>query len=887
MSAGNTGQSGRFFVKGFLCIFIGRGVIGKEITLRIEKCKVNHLTDPVGYELSNLRISWTVEDSLGKRQTAARILISDRKKMDHLIYDTGWEQMDSLGQEIPLKTKPRTRYYYTVSVRSDAEEEATSKICFFETSKEKEKWNAEWITCREKGNSSPVFCRKIQLADRVSSARLYITGLGLYEAFYNGKRVGDEYLTPYCNDYTSWIQYQTYDITDLLSEDGELSVMLGNGWYKGRFTYESKHTDKGRYGDRFLLLAELRITYQNGQTEVIGTDGNWTVKKSNITFSNIYDGEYRDDSFLSQGNAAQKAIRVKKEDIPKARLTARLSQPVKVIRPLKAELLHTPKGELVLDVGQNITGSFRMKVKLKKGNQLKLSFGELLQDGEFYRENLRSAKAEYLYTSDGKENILQPHFTFYGYRYVKVEGYDDIKPEDFSALPYSTELEETGRISTGDRRVNKLISNIRWSCRDNFVDVPTDCPQRDERMGWTGDAQAFSASATYLTDSYAFYRKYLYDLAKEQKKVKGNVPFTIPSFGMCKEKGGWAGGGSAVWGDAATIIPWVLYRYYGDLTILREQYASMKGWVDHITSRDGKDCGWRREFHFGDWLALDVPGADVSATSGATDVAFIADVYYMASAKIVSDTADLIGLPEEAKAYRDLSDRIRSRIGEEFYSPNGRCCCDTQTGLLLTLKHHLADPERNRKRLREKLERNGNKLDCGFVGAPILCMTLSENAMSDMAVKLLLNTEFPGWLHEVELGATTVWERWNSLDENGHISSTGMNSLNHYAYGSVLEWMFAYLAGIRPNEAGFRSAILEPVPVPQMKYAKASYRSAVGLWECGWKILEGPKIEVTCRVPFGATADLILPYAKRNSIRHLDAGEYSFVYKADRGLEKV
>ena len=859
--------------------------------MRVVACKINHITNPVGYDLSDLRVSWNVVESVGKCQKKTRIQVSLDRLMDKTIYDSGWAKLDCRAQAIPIKLKPRTRYYYTVSVVSDAGEEAVSDICYFETSKEKEKWTAKWISCKDNGNQSPVFFKDIDLNGKVESARLYITGLGLYEVYYGDKKIGDEYLTPYCNDYSNWVQYQTFDVTKYLLKSDRLSVMLGNGWYKGRFCFSSKEKSKGHYGTRYLLLAELHISYKNGDTEVIGTDADWNVEKSNITFSNIYDGEHRDDTLSAKDKGSSQRVVCVKNGISKARLSARLSQPVKVIRPMKVKLIKTPKKDIILDVGQNITGGFKLKVKIKKGKKLKLSFGEVLQDGEFYRDNLRSAKAEYIYLSSGKETVIQPHFTFYGYRYVKVEGYDAIKAEDFVALPYSTELEETGKILTGNKLVNKLISNIYWSCKDNFVDVPTDCPQRDERMGWTGDAQAFSATATYLNDSYAFYKKYLYDMYWEQKKHKGGVPFTIPSFGLPA--------GSAVWGDAATIIPWTLYRFYGDRAILDDQYESMRSWVDFITSKDKDDCGWRKEFHFGDWLALDVPGADVSATSGATDTAFIADVYYMESAKIVADAAAILGKNQESKKYKALSEKIRNRIHEEFYSPNGRCCCDTQTGLVLTLRHHLADAEKTKERLRKKLKDNGYKLDCGFVGAPLLCMTLSENDMSDLAVKLLLNDKYPGWLNEVKLGATTVWERWNSLDENGHISSTGMNSLNHYAYGSILEWMFAYLAGIRPGDEGFLRAIIEPKPVYALKYVNSTYRSALGLWKSEWKVLDKNHVEIAVEVPFGAKADLKLPLAGKSvfnnrknpifksvtdDICHLDAGSYRISYRTSQPI---
>ena len=840
--------------------------------MKITDCKINHLSNPLGYELSAPRVSWHVEESTGSAPLWARLVVSGDPAFKNIIYDSGEVTEDLLYLPVKAELQPFTLYFYTVTVKSDAGEEAVSDICTFETARGNLPWAGKWITCCNNGDAAPLFSKEISPKSKVSSARLCITGLGLYEAFIGKERVGDELLAPYCNDYDRWIRYQTYDVTALLKENTVISVLLGNGWYKGRFGFRKKEGQTGFYGTDYMLLAELRIEYKDGTKEVIGTDGTWKVQETGILSNNIYDGETRDDTvFENTGlpftvDKKEECARVLSEDeAPKAFVSPRYDLPIRVVKEFPAKLTVTPRGEKVFDIGQNISGIFRLRVRGKKGQKIRLQFGEVLQDGCFYRDNLRSAKAEYVYISDGNEKTLVPHFTFYGYRYINIEGYPDVKEEDITALACTTDLSETGKITCGHPLVQQLISNVNWGRRDNFLDVLTDCPQRDERMGWTGDAQVFSATASYLTDSYPFYRKYLHDMYLEQTHHNGGVPHTVPSFGM--------DAGSSVWGDAATIIPWNVYRFSGDKTIIREQYESMRSWVDFMTSADGEGAGWRRTFHYGDWLSLDVPHAAADQCFGATDVGFIADVYYMYSSELVADAAKMLGKKEDEETYRALSEKIRKRILDEYYSQNGRCCCDTQTGLVLSLIHGLGNREKAAERLKRKIEDNHGKLDCGFVGAPLLCITLSENGMSDIAAHLLLNEEYPGWLYEVKLGATTIWERWNSLDESGHISSTGMNSLNHYAYGSVLEWIFAYAAGLRPVEAGFTRTLIAPYPIKELGFLKCEYLSAAGLWKVSWEFGNDGAVLYKITVPFGAVAEVLLP--GREKMR-LKPGTYEF-----------
>ncbi len=903
--------------------------------MKIYDMKVNHLTNPLGFFMERTVFTWKVAEAAGKYQEAARIRIAEDPEFSKIIFDSGFDrEADSLAYKVELELTPRTRYYWTVTVRSNAGEECTGTAQWFETAKREEPWQAEWITCDNTQKRHPYFEKRIVPKKAVASARLYISGLGLYEAYYipeqfpgaeeggqgigscgdrksdgagscgdrkpdgaGGRdvnasggepvRIGQEYLTPYSNDYHEWVQYQTFDVTELLEAGaGTLSVLLGNGWYKSRFGFSARE-EKGFYGSEWKLIAELRIRYEDGTEEVIGTDLSWKVRRSTITFSNLYDGEWRDDTLT-----ALPQEEVKLCEPPLGQLTERMSLPVavhEIFTPV--ELIITPAGECVFDMGQEFTGIFSLRVREPAGAVVHIQTGEILQGGNFYNENLRSAKSEYYYVSDGREKEITPHFTFYGYRYVKVEGISDLKTEDFKGLAYYSSIEAKGSLHTGHELVNRFIENVRWGLQSNFVDVPTDCPQRDERMGWTGDAQVFSATATYLKDTYAFYAKYLYDMAKEQSALEGKVPDVVPSCGVKSA--------ACVWGDASCIIPWNLYLFYGDKSILEDQFDSMRSWVDYVRRVDGDNHGWRYVFHYGDWLALDNPKGGAEQCFGATDEEFIANLYYAVSAGLVAKAARVLGKREEEEEYGRISREQFEIVKKEYYSVTGRCCIKTQTALVLTLKYHLTENEElARKQLKKLFEDSEGKLKTGFVGTPLLCNVLSDHGMSELAYGLLLNEEYPGWLNEVKLGATTVWERWNSLLSDGSISGITMNSMNHYAYGSVEEWMFRHSAGINSVDSapGFRQVEFIPTLNRELRSMEGYYDSPSGIYRSAWEFTDKSHVRLSVSVPFGCRATLKLPLAKeavfqdagnpvfadvREGICYLEPGDYQVAYEIE------
>ena len=858
--------------------------------MKIISMKCNRIVTPLGYEMAAPVLSWITETDEASVQLAAQVEVALDKDFLNKVHDSGKaKDIDSIGYTPDIKLKPRTRYYWRVRVWTDGGE-AESSISWFETAKLDEPWTGKWITPSWEETSVHPFLRKSFQIDReITSARLYVCGLGLYEAEINGSRIGDEYLTPYCNSYNNWLQYQTYDVTKFLEKGNNcLGALLGNGWYKGRFGFTGK--EEGCYGNQFALLGELVISYADGTTETVITDESWKAEASHILDSSIYDGEIQDAGKYKKGWSTAvvsddewQSVHIL--DMDYSLLSARRSLPVRIKEKHKPmQVIHTPKDETVLDMGQNMVGWVSFHVNAPAGTVIRLQYGEELQEGCFYRENLRTAKAEFKYTSDGQSAEVKPHFTFYGFRYIKVEGWHgELTTEDFTGCVVYSDMERTGNIETSNPMINRLFLNALWGQKGNFLDVPTDCPQRDERMGWTGDAQMFSGTACMNMDCDAFFHKFLYDLAQEQESLGGIVPHTVPSFDLShKGENSFLSGGSSAWSEAATVIPWNLYLHYGDKAILKQQLNSMKSYVDYIRSMDDGSRLWNSGFHFGDWLALDGQG-DFNPFGG-TPTDLIATAFYAYSSEILSKAAAVLGLTSIEEEYRKLSEEVKDAFCKEFLTPRGRLAADTQTAYILALFMNLVPDESRERILKDlcrNLEENKYYLKTGFVGTPYFCRVLSENGRNDLAYRLLLNEEFPSWLYEVKLGATTIWERWNSLLPDGSFGELGMNSLNHYTYGSIVEWMYRNMCGINPLEdyPGYRKIRLAPQPDNRLQYAKASLNTAVGLYESSWCYKEnGLYYQFT--IPFHAQADLLLMNAEVKNVtvngKSLERGGFSY-----------
>jgi len=835
--------------------------------MKIKDLKTNRLTTPLGFQLGQPHLSFVVTESAGTKLSAMQVQVALDAAMTDLVYDSGRNgPVDSVAFPLPLALQPCTRYFWHVWARDDAGGEAQSDVTWFETARQDRLWQAQWITPDFAKDVHARVFTDLEVPAGTTQIRVYGVGLGVYELYWDDKKLGDEVLLPGLHDYDSWIQYQTYAIADPAPGRHQLSFLLGNGWYKGKFGL-SRATEV--YGDRMACLAEIHLTGADGQMVVLGTGPDWQAARSIVLSSSIYDGEEQDATL-----DCSETVGVSVLELGFDRLAARLSPQLVVHERLKpVAVIRTPAGESVLDLGQNMVGQLSFKTRAPRGRQLVFQFGEILQDGNFYRDNLRQAKARFSYIADGQDAVVRPFFTFFGFRYVKVEGWEGpLDPDDFTGCVIHSAMEEIGSAETSDSRVNRLIANVRWGQKGNFLDVPTDCPQRDERMGWTGDAQIFCETASFNMDTMAFYTKFAHDLACEQAKFGGSVPHVVPTAG-------YTGHGSTAWGDAAAIIPWSVYTHFGDPAILRRQFASMKAWVDFIRREDDRHGGrrlWLSGYHFADWLALD--GKVKGGVYGGTDPHFVASAYYCWSADRVARAAEVLGESADAAAYRQLADEIRTAIRSEYISPAGRLSVDTQTGHAVTLYMDLAE-EKDRQRLAdtlaEKIRANGGHLDTGFVGTPYLCQVLSRYGHHDLACTLLFNRDFPSWLYEVEMGATTIWERWNSVLPDGKISSTGMNSLNHYAYGSILEWIYRTLVGINPEKAGFAQIRIAPKPDYRLEHVRGQVKTPYGICRSGWT-RSGDLLDVAVTVPFGTSARLILPDADAAAIDLQDGRTASF-----------
>ncbi|WP_130836221.1 alpha-L-rhamnosidase [Lachnoclostridium sp. Marseille-P6806] len=881
--------------------------------MRIVELKTNHMENPVGYALDVLSLSWKVREAAGKKTETVRVLISRDESFAEPVYDSGRRAGVDSASFVPAFTACEgVRYFWKVYVTDDAGDSAESGTAFFERYRAMGE-AAKWIRAPFEEGGHAIFMKRFRLDEKPVRARLRITGLGLYEAFLNGERVGEDYLAPFYNDYNHWIQVETYDITEQLEAgDNALGIALGNGWYMGRFGFIDG-LDR-LYGDTQQLICELTAELPSGEAVVISSDESFCAHRSPMLASSIYDGEEYDARLEAEDFGTARcelskergwAAAVPAGEELTARLSARRSLPLVVHERLApVELIRTAAGETVLDFGQEMTGLISFVCREKAGTRIHLRFGEILQNGNFYNENLRTAKQELIYYAGGGEKSYTSHFTFYGFRYMKAEGFTQFELSDFTGLVLHSDMPETGRITTDNEKVNRLIQNARWGQKGNFVDVPTDCPQRDERMGWTGDAQAFAATASFNMYTPGFYGKFLYDMRQEQKEdfLAGSVPHVVPDVldqigrvmkrrsadqketdaaegtlqlpedgntpedGNAPEDGNMpeetdAAAGSCAWGDAATVIPWTMYVFFRDKTRLAEQYENMKLWVDHIHDIDDCFCGgrrlWTHGFHFADWLALD--NFHAGSSFGGTDPYYVASAYYLHSAELTARAASVLGCGEDAAYYAGLAGEVREAMRREYFTATGRLAIPTQTALVLALHFGIA-PENARERLREDLRRSLEEekihLTTGFVGTAYLCRTLSEIGLTEYAYTLLLNEDYPSWLYEVNMGATTVWERWNSVLPDGSISDTGMNSLNHYAYGAVVEWVYRTMGGIHPDEqgGGFRRFRLRPEPDPRFGFCRTEYESVYGTIVSCWETEEdGYTMRLT--VPFDTAAD--------------------------------
>ncbi|AIQ52111.1 alpha-L-rhamnosidase [Paenibacillus sp. FSL R7-0331] len=839
--------------------------------MKVTDLKINGIYNPVGYSFESLKCSWKVRDSYAGSAKRSKIEVSTSPGMSPVLYGKEGADLDSTGEALDLQCQPMTRYYYRVEVETDQAELSVSEISYFETGKLGEAWIADWIGTQEADTFHPLFRKGFGLASEspVATARLYITGLGLYEAYINGRKAGNELLAPLYSDYNTEIQVQTYDVTDLLSENNTIEIMLGNGWYKGRFGLGNL---KENFGSVFACIAELHITHQSGEKHIIQTDESWRYKGSDIELSDIYDGEILNRLLWSEEENPEKPVRILSLD--KKKLVSRYSIPVIVKEERYPQsIIHTPARETVLDMGQNFSGLISFHNTFPKGTKLIFDFGEILQNGSFYNDNYRSAKTQFVYISDGTSEYVSPRFTFFGFRYVRVTGWlGELAVTDIAGKVIFSDLEQSGFIQTSNEKINRLFENALWGQKSNFIDFPTDCPQRDERLAWTGDAQVFARTASYNMDTRAFYHKFMHDLRTEQQKHNGIISIYIPVLGEPL--------GCSVWGDIGTFLPMVLYKQYGDKEMLAQYFPMMKDWVDYITREDTKR-GRQHLYNFGsqitDWLAQD--GRSPQSFKGGTDDYFISSCYYYESTRLVAEAAALLGKDLLTEEYSQMAEKIRAAILAEYFTSSGRLSIDTQTGYLVALNFGIyPDKTKLLEGLRERFYKDCHKLTGGFVGAPVMCRVLAENGMEEEALDFLLQEEYPSWLYCVNLGATTIWERWNSVLPDGTISGTMMNSLNHYAYGSVIEYLYRNLGGIDPLEPGFKKVRFAPQINRKFKSFQVVYDSVSGTYALEWKIKDDGTVQIRFEVPFACRAEVVLPQYDGETF-NLEPGVHELTYR--------
>lgn len=713
--------------------------------------------------------------------------------------------------------------------------------------------NGKFIGVKERVNTFTVE-KRFEIKDK-RKAVLKVTALGLYFAEINGVRVGDCYLTPGWTSYNKTLQVQEYDVTAFLKEGANLiSITVNEGWYSGGLTWLKK---RNNYGEQSAVCAELVC----GNSSIC-TDESWTARESYIRESGIYDGETVDYT------VKLKPLTVCEVEFDKTALTPQICEPVRDIERFAVkEIIHAPNGETIYDFGQNIAGVVEIKTPGNFDGTLTLRFAEILIHGNFYTDNLRGAKATDIFTVKGAKTLC-PEFTFHGFRYLKIIG-GEIPKEYITAIVRHTDMKRAGALTTSYKRFNRLISNIVWGQRGNFVDIPTDCPQRDERLGWTGDINAFCNTAAFNYDIRDFMKKWLGDLRNDQKE-SGEIPHVAPDCLGDKFT-------DAMWCDSITMVPWNLYQTYSDISFLKDNYTAMKKFIAarERTMKDGIIC----EGHeFGDWLALDQERTSYETLIGRTDIYYITNVFQVNSLKIIYETAKILGATDDEKIYKEKYEKHLARVREEYFTAGGRLCFDTVTAQVLALYFNIV-PEQHRKKLAASLNQNviahNYSLSTGFIGTTYLLYALADNGYMATAQKVLMNNGYPGWLYEVDMGATTVWERWNSLMPDGTPNPDGMNSYNHYAYGSVMDFVVRRIAGVEPTEAGYKKVKFAPNPCKGLAEMKAEYQSVSGKIIAGYKQKEG-KITFFAEISEGVEAEIILPNEQPVTV---SGGSYLFERK--------
>jgi alpha-L-rhamnosidase len=821
----------------------------------VSELRVEHLDRPLGLDEPAPRFTWKLSSEVrGERQSAYRIVV---RRSGVTVWDSG-QVPSSDTTLVPYEGKPlEARARYEISVESWNRDGSASALAesFWETGM-LGSFRAQWIgyptVASERAAESapsPYLRRSFTLEAAADSARLYATALGLYEARLNGTRVGEAFFTPGWTDYGRRIEYQTYDVTDLLRVgENVLEIVLGDGWYAGTIGWEKKRHHYGPYP--LGLLAELYVEQDDGKRFTIATDESWTASEGPIRASDFLMGETYDARIEPRSHHSVSALTP-----PKVVLVGQHSPLVERIQEIPARNRTEPApGVYVFDFGQNLVGFTRLSVEAEAGTRIDIRFAETLApDGNLYTANLRTARSTDVYVAKGGDTeVFEPHFTFHGFRYAELRGYPGEPPLDaLTAVVVSSATPESGDFETSSALLNQLQRNIVWSQRGNFLSIPTDCPQRDERLGWMGDAQIFTRTACFNADVASFFTKWLQDVRDAQSE-DGAFSDVAPRIVVTTD-------GSPGWGDAGVIVPWTLYRCYGDERILDRHYEAMRQWVEHILrSNPGLIRKNDLNNNYGDWVAI---GSE-------TPKEILATAFFAHDADLLARTARVLGRNEDAASYQALLERVRAAFAAAFFDEEGRILGDTQTGYVLALEFDLV-PEALRGRmvshLARAVEEKGGHLSTGFLGVKHLLPALGNGGRLDLAYRLLLNETFPSWGYEIKNGATTIWERWDGFTSEKGFQDPSMNSFNHYAFGSVGEWMYENVTGIDFDESapGNERIVIRPSPGGGLTHARAHYDSIRGRIESEWN-LAGTTLALSVTIPVNADALVYLPGRVQN-----------------------
>ena len=826
--------------------------------------------DPMGFHAPLPSFSWKLPEGT-KAQTAYRIEV---RSGGEVAWDSGWTESDRTtfvpyGGE-PFRSRQRCSWRVRFRDESGAESEWSAPARFEMGLLASSDWKAEWIGTAENPDpgTEPVawLRREFPVAGKIARARLHVTARGLFEVRLNGEKVGSDFLVPGWTSYKKRIDTLTYDVTGgLRPGDNAIGALLGTGWYAGRLLWEGK---RNFYGGEPSLLLQLEIDYADGSSETLVSDGHWKATANGpIRSSSIYDGEAYDAHLEMPGwdlpgfdDAGWSPVGTAFEPCA-ARLSPKPFKPVRATQRLPARKITEPKpGCFVFDLGQNMVGWARLEIPVEAGRVVTVRFAEMLNaDGTPYTENYRSAKSTdtYIPAADGRV-AWEPTFTFHGFRYVELSGLPEgTRPEKdmLEGVVLHSEFPATGTFESSHAKLNQLRSNIVWGQRGNFVDIPTDCPQRDERLGWTGDIQVFCPVAIFNFDCLAFLKSWLGSMRDDQFE-DGRIPHVVPDV--------LGGGDSPGWMDAATFVPWELYVRTGDTGVLAENFQMMErlGRFYRSIARDGiiLEPPTDKIGGFGDWLQPYAPDL-----KGETPLPLLLTAYYARSAQILADSAQALGKSAEQEQYASEAAEIATAFGEYFFDTDGKLknAPETQTAYLLAIAFGIV-PEGLREKAARHLVRlvhaAGDHLRTGFLGTPYIARVLDETGHADLAYKVLFQETYPSWFYSINQGATTVWERWNSYSHEEGFGEVSMNSFNHYAYGAINQWMVERVAGLAPDPAhpGYKHFFIQPMPGGPLEWARAELDTPYGKASSGWKKKDG-KIVLDAIVPPNTTATVLFP----------------------------